>query len=194
MTPPTIRSSRLQLDAVVPSDASTVLEYCVDEELQRWVPLPVPYTLSDAEYFTGTYAASAGSTFALWAIRLAAGGSPGAQLRAPLLGAIELRFEPLGSATVGFWLGKPHRGQGIMTEALATIIDYAFDPQGYDLSRLHWEAVAGNWASAIVARRNGFTYEGMQRQSLVHRESRVDSWQASLLRGDPDTFAEGWPL
>jgi len=186
MTAPTIRSTRLHLDAVVPGDVAAVLEYCVDEELQRWVPLPVPYQLSDAEYFTGTYAASAGATFALWAIRLAPGG--------PLVGAIELRFEPLGSATVGFWLGKPHRGQGIMTEALATIVEYAFDPQGYDLTRLHWEAVAGNWASAIVARRNGFTYEGTQRQSLVHRTSRVDSWQASLLRGDPTTFSEGWPL
>jgi len=186
MTAPTIRSTRLHLDAVVPGDVAAVLEYCVDEELQRWVPLPVPYQLSDAEYFTGTYAASAGATFALWAIRLSPGG--------PLVGAIELRFEPLGSATVGFWLGKPHRGQGIMTEALATIVEYAFDPQGYDLSRLHWEAVAGNWASAIVARRNGFTYEGTQRQSLVHRSSRVDSWQASLLRGDPTTFSEGWPL
>jgi RimJ/RimL family protein N-acetyltransferase len=81
-----------------------------------------------------------------------------------------------------------------MTEALATLIDYAFDTQGYDLSRIHWEAVAGNWASAIVARRNGFTFEGMQRQSLVHRTSRVDSWQASLLRGDDISFTEGWPL
>ena len=186
MSTPTISSSRLHLDAVVPSDASAVLEYCVDEELQRWVPLPVPYQRSDAEFFTGSYAASAGAKFALWAIRLAPG--------TPLVGAIELRFEPLGSATVGFWLGKPHRGQGIMTEALATIVEYAFDPQGYDLSRLHWEAVAGNWASAIVARRNGFTFEGTQRQSLVHRTVRVDSWQASLLRGDSLTFADGWPL
>ena len=186
MSTPVIRSTRLHLDAVVPNDAADVLEYCVDSELQRWVPLPVPYKLSDAEYFTGTYAASASTAFVLWAIRLAPD--------SPLVGAIELRFEPLGSATVGFWLGKPHRGQGIMTEAVATIIDYAFDPQGYDLSRLHWESVAGNWASAIVARRNGFTFEGMQRQSLVHRESRVDSWQASLLRGDPAAFTEGWPL
>jgi RimJ/RimL family protein N-acetyltransferase len=186
MSTPTIRSERLTLDAVLPSDLDAVLEYCVDDELQRWVPLPSPYERSDAEFFTGSYAASAGTTFGLWAIRLAPG--------APLLGAIELRFEPLGSATVGFWLGKPHRGQGIMTEALATLVEYGFDTEGYDLGRVHWEAVKGNWASAIVARRNGFRYEGVSRRSLVHRGERVDSWQATLLRDDSRDETDGWPL
>jgi len=190
MSVPIIHSQSIVLDAVVPGDVDAVLEYCVDDELQRWVPLPVPYLRSDAEFFTGPYAASAGTSggakFALWAIRREPGG--------PLVGAIELRFEPLGSATVGFWLGKPHRGQGIMTEALATLVEYAFDTQGFDLSRLHWESVAGNWASAIVARRNGFRYEGVSRRSLVHRTSRVDSWQATLLRDDARDETDGWPL
>jgi len=188
MSVPVIQSQRLVLDTVVPGDVDAVLGYCVDEELQRWVPLPVPYLRSDAEFFTGPYAVDAASSekFALWAIRL----EPGA----PLLGAIELRFEPLRSATIGFWLGKPHRGQGIMTEAVQTLVEYAFDPQGFDLSRLHWESVAGNWASAIVARRNGFRYEGLSRLSLVHRESRVDGWYATLLRSDDRTETDGWPL
>jgi len=186
MTSPTIRSSRLHLDAVVPSDTDRVREYCVDEELQRWVPLPSPYSRSDAEFFTGPYVASAGTAFAVWAIRLSPGG--------PLLGAIELRYKPLGSAEVGFWLGKPHRGQGIMTEALQTLIEYAFDEQGLGLSRLHWQAVAGNWASAIVARRNGFRYEGVSRGALVHRDKRVNSWAATLLVSDDRVETDGWPL
>jgi RimJ/RimL family protein N-acetyltransferase len=181
-----IRSERLTLDAVLPSDLDAVLEYCVDDELQRWVPLPSPYERSDAEFFTGSYAASAGTTFGLWAIRLAPG--------APLLGAIELRFEPLNSATVGFWLGKPHRGQGIMTEALQTLVEYAFDEQGLGLTRLHWQAVTANWASAIVARRNGFRFEGVSRGALVHRDIRVNSWEASLLATDERVETEGWPL
>ena len=186
MSVPVIQSQRLVLDAVVPSDVDAVLSYCVDEELQRWVPLPVPYRRSDAEFFTGPYAVSTGEKFALWAIRLEAGG--------PLLGAIELRFEPLRSATIGFWLGKPHRGQGIMTEAVQTLVEYAFDPQGFDLDRIRWDAVAGNWASAIVARRNGFRYEGLSRLGLVHRESRLDGWYATLLRSDERSETDGWPL
>ena len=186
MSAPIIHSQRIVLDAVVPADVDAVLEYCVDDELQRWVPLPVPYRRSDAEFFTGSYASSAGPTFGLWAIRLESGG--------PLVGAIELRFEPLKSATIGFWLGKPHRGQGIMTEAVQTLVEYAFDPQGFDLERLHWEAVAGNWASAIVARRNGFRYEGVARRGLVHRSERLDGWQATLLRSDARSETDGWPL
>ena len=186
MTVARIESSRLVLDSVVPGDVDAVLAYCVDEELQRWVPLPSPYQRSDAEYFTGPYVASAGTSFALWAIRLSAGG--------PLVGAIELRFQPLGSAEVGFWLGKPHRGQGIMTEAVQTLVEYAFDEQGLNLSRLHWQAVAGNWASAIVARRNGFRFEGVSRRALVHREERLNSWEATLLRTDDRVETDGWPL
>lgn len=185
-----IESSRLVLDSVVPSDVERVLEFCVDEELQRWVPLPVPYQRSDAEFFTGPYAASTGATFGLWAIRLSDGGPIGGAL----VGAIELRFEPLKSATIGFWLGRPHRGQGIMTEAVQTLVEYAFDPQGLDLDRIRWDAVAGNWASAIVARRNGFRYEGLSRLALVHRTQRVDGWFATLLRSDDRSESDGWPL
>jgi len=193
MTTPVIRSQRLVLDEVRPSDVTDVFTACQDDELQRWVPLPSPYERTDAEFFTGPYASDAATStaFGLWAIRLAE--SP------TLIGAIELRFEPLGSATVGFWLARPHRGRGVMTEALQTLVEFAFDPEGFDLDRMHWQAVAHNVASAIVARRNGFRFEGVSRLGIVHRGRRIDAWEATLLRADltaNDTGAAalGWPL
>ena len=190
-----ISSQRLALGPVTVSDVDAVYEYCQDEELQAFVPLPVPYARSDAEFFTGRYAADAATStaFSLWAIRLTEGGAPAAGPR-PLVGAIELRFEPLRSATVGFWLGRPHRGLGIMTEALQTLVEFAFDREGLGLERIQWEAVAGNIASATVARRNGFAFEGVGRRALVHRDIRVDAWRATLLRDDPRDPTEGWPL
>ena len=187
MITPAIRSERLTLDALRPSDAAAVHRYCQDPEVQRWVHIPSPYTRPDAEYFVTTYATDATTSAALtlWAIRSETGG---------LLGVIELRHEPVRSATVGYWLGKEHRGQSIMTEALQTLMEYAFDPQGLDLDRVHWESFFGNYASAIVARRNGFHFEGMQRKAVVHRDARVDTWNASLLRDDDREIQDGWPI
>jgi RimJ/RimL family protein N-acetyltransferase len=187
MIPPAIRSERLTLDSLRPGDADAVFHYCQDAEVQRWVHIPSPYTHADAEFFVTNYATDAASSAALtlWAIRSESG---------ELLGVIELRHEPLRSATVGYWLGREHRGRSVMTEALAILVEYAFDPQGLDLERIRWESFWGNYASAIVARRNGFHFEGTQRKAVVHRDVRVDTWNASLLRTDDRELQQGWPL
>jgi RimJ/RimL family protein N-acetyltransferase len=187
MIPAPIRSERLTLDSFTPADAEAVYRYCQDVDVQRWVHVPSPYSRADATFFVTGYTrdASTSAEFTLWAIRSDAG---------ELLGAIELRHEPLASATVGFWLGREHRGTGLMTEAVQTIVEYAFDPGGLDLHRIHWEAFVGNAASATVVRRNGFRFEGTMRQSAVHRGARIDTWHASLLRSDTRELTDGWPL
>jgi RimJ/RimL family protein N-acetyltransferase len=183
---PVIESERLLLDAVTRSDADLLLEYCQDAGIQRWIPVPLPYTRSDAETYVSSYARNmeVSESSVLWAIRV----------DGVFAGVIELRANPPGSATVGFWLGRALRGQGIMTEALETIVEYAFDAQGLGLSRIHWQALVGNIASATVARNAGFTFDGMQPASLEHRGEMLDSWQASLLSTDSRDPVAGWPL
>jgi RimJ/RimL family protein N-acetyltransferase len=192
---PVIESERLRLDSVTEGDEEAVFTYCQDEELQRWVPVPTPYTRASAALFTGDYARGAANSesLTLWAIRERDVEATGADA-APLLGVIELRFEPFASATVGFWLGREWRGLGYMSEALQTLVEYAFDYRGLRLDRLHWESIVGNIASAVVARRAGFQFEGVSRGSLIHRGTRLDSWQATLLATDPRAPAPGWPL
>ena len=186
MKPPLIQSERLTLDAFTPDDAPLVFEYVDDAELQRFIPVPVPYTRPHAEHYVGAYAtaAEANPGMALWAVRE----------NGELVGALELRIEGTTSGDFGFWVGKPHRGRGIMTEAIGMLAEYSFDPLGLDLQRLTWSAAAENWASATVVRRNGFTFEGTRRLGLEIRERRVDAWVASLLRTDPREPVDGWPL
>jgi RimJ/RimL family protein N-acetyltransferase len=186
MRTPRIVTERLTLDSLLPSDAGEIFRYCQDPEIHRWVHTPEPYGMPDAEYFTGTYAANAANSaeLTLWSIRSGTA----------MLGVIELRHEPLASATIGYWLGAEHRTRGYMTEAVLAVTDYALSPEGFDLQRVHWEAFVGNRASATVAHRGGFTYEGMLRQSTVHRDRRVDSWHGSLLRTDTREPKTGWPL
>lgn len=178
-----LATERLRLDALVPSDADDVLEYCNDATLQAFVPVPVPYTRDTAEGYVVVYAEKAPM---LWAIR--------GRNDARLLGVIELTPEPLGSAEVGYWLGAEHRGRGIMSEAVGAVAEFGLSPGGADLTRLSWCAVVGNVPSARAARSAGFRFEGMRRGALPHRDSRRDGWFASLLRDDGREPKDGWPL
>ena len=192
MIPPVLQTERLLLDAVTPADAEAVFELCQDEEVQRWVPVPSPYTRASAEFFTGEYASQGanatepGTGFTLWAIRDAA--------TARFLGALELSNQPFFSATLGYWLGRPSRGTGIMTEAVETVVEFAFADGGLGLERIQWEALVGNTASALVARKAGFHFEGTLRGNLVHQGRRLDGWHGSLLRTDDREQQDGWPL
>ena len=70
MQPPTLHTARLRLDAVRPDDTPFVAEYCADLELQRYVPVPVPYTREHADDYCVNYArAAAEGEGARWAIR-----------------------------------------------------------------------------------------------------------------------------
>jgi RimJ/RimL family protein N-acetyltransferase len=185
--PPLIETERLRLDAITPADTDAVFAYCQDPDVQRWVPIPAPYPRDSAVFFTGEYATKGnGDEFTLWAIRSISDSA--------LLGAIEMRHQPLRGGSIGYWLGAPHRGLGLMTEAVEALVEYAFADGGLELDRLEWEAVVGNVASAIVARRAGFRFEGSRRSSSVFRDRRVDTWYAGILRTDDREQQPGWPL
>ena len=201
MQPPTLHTARLRLDAVRPDDTPLVAQYCADVELQRYIPVPVPYTREHADDYCVNYArAAAEGEGALWAIRWGdvesgitvadTGASP---IVEGLLGVIELKPEPLGSAELGFWLGAPHRSRGVMSEAARAVCDWALRPDGLELSRIFWRAIAGNIGSASVARSCGFRFEGLWRAALPHRDQRVDAWCATLLATDSRDPKPGWP-
>ena len=178
----TLTTARLQLDAVTPADADAVFEFCNNAPLQDYVPVPVPYTRDHAASYTQEYASKAPW---LWAIRRHGDSS--------LTGVIELKAHELRSAELGFWLGHPHRGQGIMTEAATAVVDFGFSAAGAALIHIDWCAVVGNIGSATVAQRVGMRYEGLRRQSLPHRDHRRDAWFASILNTDDRAPQPGWP-
>lgn len=55
----------------------------------------------------------------------------------------------------GFWIGKPYRGRGYMTEAVAAVTDYAFDVLKMPLLRV--SNAAPNIASGQLKRKAGAT-------------------------------------
>jgi ribosomal-protein-alanine N-acetyltransferase len=61
-------------------------------------------------------------------------------------------------ATLGYWMGEPYAGRGLMTESVGLVVAHAFD--GLLLHRLHAAFLPHNMASRRVLEKNGFQEEG----------------------------------
>ena len=68
------------------------------------------------------------------------------------------------TASVGYWMGQRHAGQGIMTEALLAMMPFVFDEIG--LHRIEAACLPHNEPSKAVLRKCGFREEGLARQYL----------------------------
>ena len=65
------------------------------------------------------------------------------------------------SAAVGYWLAAEAEGNGLMTRAVARLLDHAFDRMG--LHRIELRAGVRNRRSRALAERLGFRHEGTAR-------------------------------
>lgn len=84
-----------------------------------------------------------------------------------LLGGITLSNVRRGSAqtaALGYWIGQPYAGQGRMTEAVQTLLPFAF--RTLRLHRLEAACMPHNAASIRVLERSGFEREGLARSYL----------------------------
>lgn len=80
-------------------------------------------------------------------------------------------------AEVGYVLNREHWGNGLMTEIMARVIDYAFDELG--LHRLEADTDTENAGSIALLEKMGFVHEGMFRQ----RWRVYGQWQDSAMLG-----------
>lgn len=74
------------------------------------------------------------------------------------------------SAELGYWLGAPYRGRGVITEAIRAFSDEAF--QAFSLTRIFALPFAHNLASCRALEKAGFALEAVLRCSCV-KEGRV---------------------
>lgn len=184
----TLTDGTVWLDRPDSSDIDAIVEACQDPAIAEWVAIPSPYGRADAEDFiSNTVAAGWAARSPIWGIRTAEHGR--------LIGTVSLGTRPRDetAAEIGFWLAPEYRRQGIISRAVALTCDFGFDPAGMGLIRIHWRAYVGNHASAAVARKHGFQYEGLARLGSEHRGIRRDHWVAARLNTDPPGPADGWP-
>lgn len=143
-----------------------------------WINLrdafPLPYTPADA---------------AAW-IRRATSASPPTNFAIEVddaaVGGIGLRLGEdvhVRSAEIGFWLGEPFWGCGIMSEAVSLMTEFAFET--FDICRIHAAVFAWNAASARVLEKADYRLEGRLRMSITKAGQTVDQLLYAAVRERP---------
>lgn len=134
---------------------------------------PHPYTRADAENWVALQAGQ--DPAAVFAV--CDGGGP--------IGAVGLKTRESDyrrSAELGYWLGKPFRGRGIITEAARAMTAYGFETLG--LIRIYAYVKAHNRASARVLEKAGYQREGLLRKAILEEGAPVDFLLFAILRED----------
>jgi RimJ/RimL family protein N-acetyltransferase len=177
MEPFVLGTQRLELRPFATADTDEVFRTVQDPDILRWTTIPSPYERKDAVFFVEQISGEGlrtGTGFH-FAVRPRGGG--------PLLAAVGVGLHLLpGTWELGYWTARPHRGRGYVTEAASEVIRWTLTTHAVD--RLLWRAEVGNEPSRAVARKLGFTMEGVQRAATVHRGTARDAWTGSLLPSD----------
>jgi RimJ/RimL family protein N-acetyltransferase len=127
--------------------------------------IPYPYTEKDAEEFINITLAATKDSQYVFAITY----------DGKVVGNIGVfrkdnvhRF----TAELGYYIGEPYWGKGIMTEAVKQICDYVFEHT--DIVRIFAQPYALNTASCRVLEKAGFQFEGVLRQNVIKNEQILD--------------------
>ena len=145
-----IQTPRLRLRTPVASDAAAIAMLASDFDVSRMTArMPHPYLRIDAEGFISRAAQSASFDNQTLVIEH--------QTEGPI-GSIGLFPSEKGQPEIGYWIGKPHWGQGLASEALRGLQDWAKNVQGRRyLTAGHF---ADNPVSGQVLIKAGFLYTG----------------------------------
>ena len=172
----TLTAGDLTLRPLTQRDADDVAEACQDPETLRWLPIPRPYTLANAEWFIGTFApaqreSGAGIVFAI-------------ESAGRLVGVIDLKHVNWSSkvAEVGYWVAPWARGRGVASCATRALAEWAI--RGHGFERVEVFAALGNTASQRAAEKAGFVREGVARNAGYVHDGRVDLVLFSLVPVD----------
>ncbi|MEW7290379.1 GNAT family N-acetyltransferase [Aquimarina sp. 2304DJ70-9] len=131
---------------------------------------PYPYTEQDAKYF----------------INLAKEHNPkqsfGIIFKNELCGVISLIVQEdiyRKSAEIGYWIGEPYWGKGIMTKAIELITKYGFEK--LDLIRIYAGVLEHNVASMKILEYNGYKKEGVFQKAIIKNNKIWDEHRYYIL-------------
>lgn len=155
------------------TDAEPLARHANDRDV--WLNLrdafPHPYGLEDAHRFLAKVAQQDPTTYFAIEVDGEAAGSIGLTLNSDV--------ERL-SAEFGYWLARPHRGRGIMTEAVRA---FALDRmRHHNLVRLYAMPFARNTTSCRVLEKSGFQLEGRLRKAVIKDGLIQDQFLYALTR------------
>lgn len=168
----TLSSERLVIRRFRPDDASAFATYRSDPEVARYQAWDCPFSLAQAERF-------------IESVRNHAPGAPGSWFQfavaippsGPLIGDCALRAtrNDTRQAELGFTFATTYQGQGYASEAVATVLQYAFGTLA--LHRVFAITDVRNGAAHRLLERLRFRREG----HLLHSSWFKGEWNSEFL-------------
>lgn len=165
----------LELRPFTTADIDSIAKYANNLNIEKWLRdgFPYPYTLDDAKNFI----------------------MPLIDMESPNIFAISLDGEAIGSigvffqenvykksAEIGYWLGEPFWGKGIMSSSIRFLTQYLFSQ--YDLVRLFSEPYSDNIGSRKALEKAGYIYEGTKKMSVYKHGAFHDSCIYAAIKND----------
>jgi RimJ/RimL family protein N-acetyltransferase len=154
---PVLEADGLRLRPWRESDVPRIVEACSDLRTQTWLgSMPDPYDEAAATaWLEHVEDNRATGDSAAWAVV-----SPDADDLA-LASVSYFGYTPELECEIGFWSHPDARGRGVMTRAMARVVEYAFEELG--VLRVMAAAAVDNTASRHVIEANGLTAWGTER-------------------------------
>lgn len=171
---PELTDGRIRLRPWAATDEPAVFEACQDPDIQRWVPIPVPYLREHARGYVQM--AEAGWADANHGSLAIVDASSDRLLGAIGLSPIEHRL------SIGYWVVPAERGRGVAPDAVRLLGTWALRWLGFP--RLELYHFVGNDWSGRVAKKVGFHREGILRLYVEFRGEPRDCVMYSLLASD----------
>lgn len=150
---PVLETHRLVLRMPCIEDVNAIAELANNRKIaEMTATLPFPYTVEDARAFVSQAAFTTDS--AIFSLLL----KRGEELSlVGMCGYTSRAYSP--DPVIGYWLGEPYWGQGLATEALNAVIDYAFNAT--PLEALASSTRVVNSGARRVLEKCGFEWQGV---------------------------------
>jgi len=160
MKQPTIKTKKFILRPLKKSDAVSLAEFANNKNISRFLNerFPYPYTLSDAEKFIEI------------SNKFIKNKNPrsinfGIEIDKHIVGIISIGLNlNQRMAELGYWLGEPYWGNGVMTGAVNEIVKYSFNT--LKLHRIQARVMEINAPSMALLKKNKFKQEGFLHKAL----------------------------
>jgi ribosomal-protein-alanine N-acetyltransferase len=171
---PVLHAGEFVLREITSTDAPDWHRYLSDVETIYWTSTPLMSLLEVEDMIAFYIERFRDKTAIRWALSDGLGGA--------MLGDCGYNhfWERDGRGEIGYQLDKERWGKGMMTQAVASIIEYGF--QELDLNKVEATVSVGNERSSGLLRKLGFQLEGTIRDYRNRRGALGDSWYFGLLR------------
>ncbi|MEZ4751351.1 MAG: GNAT family protein [Bdellovibrionota bacterium] len=154
-------NSEITLTEIRRSDKAAFLEYLVEKEIYDFtLAIPHPYREDDADEWIRLNEARLEGEAPVTTFAIRKGES-----LIGCCGFLESHGPMKHTSEIGYWIGKPHWGQGIMSLVVGQLCEIGFNELG--LFRITAHIFSHNGRSERVLIKNGFKHEGVLRSHYL---------------------------